>query len=87
MAESLARPASGSPDAPPVEVVDPFTVRGVDGEAGAIRYALQPLSDDETVIHAALVEAPPASERIAVLRRENDRLRTVRDAIEAEQSP
>ena len=87
VAESLARPAGGSPDAPPVEVVDLFTVRGVDAEAGAIRYALQPLSDDETVIHAALVEAPPASERIAVLHRENDRLRTVRDAIEAEQSP
>ena len=67
--------------------MDPYTVRSAHAEAGEIRYALQPVSDAETIIHAALADAPPAAERIAVLRRENDRLRAVRDAIEAEEGP
>ena len=62
-------------------------MRGAHPEAGEIRYALQPVADAETIIHAALADAPPAAELIAVLRRENDRLRTVRDAIEAEAAP
>ena len=86
VADGLARHAEGAPDGPPAEVVDPYTVRSAHAEAGKIRYALQPVAEDETVIHAALAEAPPAAERIAVLRRENDRLRTIRDAIEASAS-
>lgn len=87
VADALAHHAGEEPDGSSVEVVDPYTVRSAHAVAGAIRYALQPLSDDETVIHATLADAPPAPERIAVLRRENARLRAVRDAIEAEESP
>ena len=87
VADALARHAGEAPDGPPANVVDPYTVRGARAEAGEIRYALQPVSDAETVIHAALADAPPAAERIAVLRRENGRLRAVRDAIEAEEAP
>jgi len=82
VADALAHHPGEAPDGPTVEVVDPYTVRDAHAEGGEIRYALQPMTDAETVIHAALAAAPPASERIAVLRRENDRLRTVRDAIE-----
>ena len=87
VADALARHSGEAPDGAAAAVVDPYTVRGAHAEAGAIRYALQPVADGETFIHAALAEAPTAAERIAVLRRENDRLRTVRDAIEAEASP
>ena len=87
VADALARHAGESADGSPAEAVDRFTVRDAHAEAGEIRYALQPVGDAETVIHAALADAPPAAERIAVLRRENDRLRAVRDAIEAEESP
>ena len=87
VARAFVRHAREAPGGGSVEVVDPYTVRAVDRHAGAIRYALQPVSDDETTIHAALADAPPASERIAVLRRENDRMCAVRDAIEAEESP
>ena len=84
VAEGLARHTrAAAPEGSSVEVVDPYTVRSVDSRAGEIRYALQPASDAETVIHGALADTPAPSERLAVLRRENDRLRTVRDAIEA----
>ena len=87
VADALARHAREGQDGTSVEIVDPYTVCTVDAQAREIRYALQPVSDDETVIHGALAQAPPAAERMAVLRRENDRLRTVRDAIEARSSP
>ena len=87
VADALARHAGDAPDRSPTEPVDPYTVRGAHDEAGEIRYALQPMTDAETVIHAALADAPPVPERIAVLRRENARLCVVRDAIEAEESP
>ena len=87
VADALARHDGEAPDRPPANVVDPYTVRSAHAEAGEIRYALQPVSDAETVIHAALADAPPVAERIAVLRRENGRLRAVRDAIEAEEAP
>ena len=87
VADALVHHAGEAPDGPPFEVVDPYTVRNAHAEGGEIRYALQPVADAETVIHAALADAPPAAERIAVLRRENDRLRAVRDAIEAEETP
>ena len=83
--EGLARHArEAAPEGSSVEVVDPYTVQSVDPRgAGEIRYALQPLSDAETVVHGALANPPAAAERVAVLRRENDRLRAVRDALEA----
>lgn len=87
VAAALARHAGEASDGSAAEAVDPYTVRSAHAEAGEIRYALQPASDAETIIHAALADAPPAAERIAVLHRENDRLRTVRDALEAEQPP
>ena len=87
VARALARHAGEAPAGPPASVVGPYRLRSAHAEAGEIRYALQPVSDAETFIHASLAETPPASERIAVLRRENDRLRTVRDAIEAEEAP
>ena len=87
VADALARHAGDAPDGSPAETVDSYTVRGAHAEAGEIRYALQPMADAETVIHAALADAPAASERIAVLRRENARLCAVRDAIEAPESP
>ena len=82
VADALARHAGETPGVSPAELVDPYTVSTVEERAGEVRYALQPVSIDETVIHAALVDAPPAAERIAVLRRENDRLRAVRDQVE-----
>ena len=87
VADALARHAGEASDGSAAEAVDPCMLRSAHAEAGEIRYALQPVSDAETVIHAALADAPPVSERIAVLRRENDRLRAVRDAIEAEEAP
>ena len=81
VADALARHVGEATDQSPV---NPYAVSIVDERAGEIRYALQPVSADETVIHAALADAPPAAERIAVLRRENDRLRAVRDAIETQ---
>ena len=86
VAEFLADPAREAPEGLSLEVVDPYTVRAVDPPAGEIRYALQPISEAETVIHGALADAPPAWERLRVLRRENDRLRAVRDAIEGQRS-
>ena len=83
VAEALARHAREAPGGGSAEIVDPYTVGAVDAHARELRYALQPVSDDETVIHGALADAPPAAERVAVLRRENDRLRAVRDAVEA----
>ena len=87
VADALVRHAGEAPGGSPAEVVDPCTVRAAHAEAGEIRYALQPMTDTETVIHAALAAAPAAPERIAVLRRENGRMCALRDAIEAEESP
>ena len=90
VADALARQAGNASDgsaAPAVDPREPYRLRSAHPDAGEIRYALQPVADAETVVHAALADAPPASERIAVLRRENGRLRAVRDAVEAEESP
>ena len=91
VADALTRHAGaasdGSAAAAAAEAVAPYLFRSAHPEAREIRYALQPVADAETFIHASLAEALPASDRIAVLRRENDRLRAVRDAIEAEQAP
>ena len=87
VANALARHGGEGQEGSPAEAIDAFTVRGVHAEAGEIRYALQPMTDVETVIHAAIAGSPAAPERIAVLRRENARLCAVRDAIEASASP
>ena len=83
VAEFLARHAREAPDVSSVDSVDPYSVRTVDSRAGTTRYFLQPVAEAETVIHAALADTPPPVDRLAVLRRENGRLRAVRDAIEA----
>ena len=87
VAAALARHAGEAPGGAPAEVVDPYMVRGAHAGAGEVRYALQPMTDAETVIHAALADAPAAAERVAVLRRENARMRALRDAVEAQESP
>ena len=87
VADALVRHAGKASDGSAAEAIDPYLLRSVHAEAREIRYALQPVADAETFIHASLAQAPPAAERIAVLRRENGRLRALRDAIEASTSP
>ena len=87
VAEFLARHAREAPDVSAFDSVDPYAIRSVDSRSGTIRYFLQPVAASETVIHAALADTPSPVDRLAVLRRENDRLRAVRDAIEAHASP
>ena len=86
VAESLARHAREATEVSADDSVNPYVVCTVDSRAGTIRYFLQPVAASETVIHAALAHTPSPVDRLAVLRRENDRLRTVRDAIEARAS-
>ena len=81
--ESLARDALNTPEASSVDAADPYMVHAVDPRGGRIWYFLQPVAEAETVIHAALADAPSPADRLAVLRRENHRLRAVRNAIEA----
>ena len=94
VAESLARHARNTPavstldavDPYVLHAVDPYVLHAVDPQAGSTWYFLQPVTDAETVIHAALADAPSPADRLAVLRRENHRLRAVRDAIETHAS-
>ena len=86
VAESLARHARNTPAASRVDAADPYVVHAVDPRAGSTWYFLQPVTDAETVIHATLADAPSPADRLAVLRRENHRLRAVRDAIETRAS-
>ena len=86
VAESLARDTRNAPGVSTDDDADPYVVHTADPEAGSIWHFLQPFTDAETVIHAALADAPSPAERLAVLRRENHRLRAVRDAIEAHAS-
>ena len=81
--ETLVRHVRESPEVSAVDAVDPYEVQAIDSRHGMTRYLLQPVADDETVIHAALAGRPPPADRIAIQRRENDRLRAVRDSIEA----
>lgn len=83
VADRLARHAREAQERSTVDPVDPYTVHATDSGARTTRYLLQPVTETETVIHAALAGTPPPADRLAVLRRENDRLRVVRDAIEA----
>ena len=83
VAESLARHIEDTPEASTVGAPDPYVVHAVDPQAGRSWYFLQPVTDAETVIHATLADAPSPADRLAVLRRENDRLRAMRNAIEA----
>ena len=84
--ESLARDARNAPGVSTVNPIDPYVVRTAGPEAGTTWYFLQPVTDAETVIHAALADVPSPDDRLAVLRRENHRLRAVRDAIETRAS-
>ena len=86
VAQYLARHARNTPKASTVETTDPYVVHTADPEAGTTWYFLQPVTDAETVIHAALADTPSSADRLAVLRRRNHRLRAVRDAIEAHAS-
>ena len=83
VAEFLARHARNTPAAAADDSTNPCVVHAVDPQAGSTWYFLQPVTDDETVVHAALADSPSPADRLAVLRRENHRLRAVRDAIEA----
>ena len=83
VAEFLARHARNTPAAAADDSTDSYVVHAVDPQAGSTWYFLQPVTDDETVVHAALADAPSPADRLVVLRRENHRLRAVRDAIEA----
>ena len=86
VAELLSHHARNPPEASAAEGVDPYEMHAVDPHSGPIWYFLQPVTEVETVIHAALAEAPLPADRLAVLRRENDRLCAVRNAIEAHAS-
>ena len=83
VAKSLARHARNTPGVSTVDAVDPYVVHAVDPRAGSTWYFLQPVTETETVIHATLADAPSPVDRLAILRRENYRLRAVRDAVEA----
>ena len=82
VAESLAHHARNTPGVSMADAVDPYVVHTVGPQAGTTWYFLQPVTDAETVLHASLADAPSPADRLAVLRRENDRLRAVRNAIE-----
>ena len=86
VAESLARHARNTPAVSRVDTADPYVVHAVDPQAGSTWYFLQPVTDAETVIHATLADAPSPADRLAVLRRENHRLRAVRNTIETRAS-
>ena len=86
VAESLARHARNTPAVSRVDAADPYVVHAVDPRAGSTWYFLQPVTDAETVIHATLADAPSPDARLPILRRENHRLRAMRDAIETRAS-
>ena len=86
VAESLASDAPIAPAVSADDDADPYVVHAVEPQAGSTWYFLQPVTDTETVIHATLADAPPPADRLAVLHRENRRLRAVRDAIETRAS-
>ena len=84
--ESLVRHARNTPEASTADAADPYVAHAVDPRAGRTWYFLQPVTEAETVIHTALADAPSPADRLAVLRRENHRLRAVRNAIETRAS-
>ena len=81
VADALARHAREGQDGTSVEIVDPYTVCTVDAARPA--RSGTPSSRSRTTRRSSTPRsrgAPAAADRIAVLRRENDRLRAVRDA-------
>jgi phenylpropionate dioxygenase-like ring-hydroxylating dioxygenase large terminal subunit len=62
-----------------------FTLRTPDGidDADAVTFFLQPMTESQTMVHGVLHAQPADSERLAVLRRHNARLTTLRDAVQA----
>jgi nitrite reductase/ring-hydroxylating ferredoxin subunit len=69
----------------PVVAVDAYTLtanaRGAAG-APAVTFLLQPVSDQQTVIHGVLQADAVGTDRVAVLRYHNAQLSRVRDAVE-----
>ena len=72
-----------------VAVVDAYTLTAstqAAGNAPAITFLLQPVSDQQTVIHGLLQSEALATERLAVLRYHNAELSRLRDEVEEAQS-
>ena len=73
----------------PVAAVDAYTLTAsiqAAGNAPAITFLLQPVSDQQTVIHGLLQPDALATDRLAVLRYHNAELSRVRDGVEGLQS-
>jgi nitrite reductase/ring-hydroxylating ferredoxin subunit len=70
VAEALIADGAGSSDG--------FVFGGGDGAT----LMLQPVNEGQTILHGLLGHEVPQDERIAVLRRENDRFGALRDALE-----
>jgi nitrite reductase/ring-hydroxylating ferredoxin subunit len=70
----------------PVAAVDAYTLTAAGalaaGNAPAITFLLQPVSDQQTVIHGLLQPDALATERLAVLRYHNAQLSRLRDGVE-----
>ncbi len=70
----------------PVAAVDAYTLTTASahaaGNAPAITFLLQPVSDQQTVIHGLLRPDALATDRLAVLRYHNAELSRVRDGVE-----
>ena len=72
----------------PVVAVDVYTLTAstrAAGDAPAIAFLLQPVSDQRTVIHGLLQPDALATDRLAVLRYHNAQLSRVRDEVEGVQ--
>jgi nitrite reductase/ring-hydroxylating ferredoxin subunit len=69
----------------PVAAIDAYTLTAstqAAGDAPAITFLLQPVSDQQTVIHGLLQPDALATERLAVLRYHNAELSRLRDGVE-----
>ena len=79
-------------EAPAVSVAETLTRDGAvprdsyilegPSEDGAVILLLQPLNEEQTLIHALLAKGVEAADRLAILRRHNARLTALRDTIE-----
>jgi len=71
-----------------VEAVDAYTLIAstqAAGNAPAITFLLQPVSDQQTVVHGLLQPEVLPTDRVAVLRYHNAQLSRVRDEVESAQ--
>jgi nitrite reductase/ring-hydroxylating ferredoxin subunit len=73
----------------PVAAIDAYTLTAAGAQAAvdaaAITFLLQPVSDQQTVIHGLLQPDALATERLAVLRYHNAELSRLRDGVEGVQ--